>query len=38
MREAIVEVFREAGITIALPQRDLHVKSVDESAAGTLRT
>jgi potassium efflux system protein len=37
MREAIVESFREAGIAIAFPQRDLHVKSVDESAAGTLR-
>ncbi|MHC4100960.1 MAG: mechanosensitive ion channel domain-containing protein [Planctomycetota bacterium] len=37
MREAIVETFREAGITIAFPQRDLHVKSVDESAPGTLR-
>jgi potassium efflux system protein len=37
MREAIVESLREAGITIAFPQRDLHVKSVDESAAGTLR-
>jgi potassium efflux system protein len=37
MREAIVVAFREAGIAIAFPQRDLHVKSVDESAAGALR-
>jgi len=37
MREAIVESFREAGIAIAFPQRDLHVRSVDESAASALR-
>ncbi|MHC4128925.1 MAG: hypothetical protein ACYSUA_12285 [Planctomycetota bacterium] len=37
MREAIVEAFREAGIAIAFPQRDLHVRSVDEAAAGALR-
>lgn len=37
MREAIVESFREAGIAIAFPQRDLHVRSVDQSAATALR-
>jgi potassium efflux system protein len=37
MREAIVEAFREAGIAIAFPQRDLHVKSVEDAAAGALK-
>ncbi len=32
--QAIVERFREAGIEIPFPQRDLHVRSVDESIAG----
>jgi potassium efflux system protein len=33
---AIDKAFREAGITIAFPQRDLHIRSVDESLGSIL--
>jgi potassium efflux system protein len=33
---AIDKAFREAGITIAFPQRDLHIRSVDESPGSIL--
>jgi len=37
MNRAINERFKEAGIEIPFPQTDLHVRSVDETAARLLR-
>jgi small-conductance mechanosensitive channel len=36
LNQEIDRRFRESGIEIAFPQRDLHLRSVDESAASTL--
>jgi len=37
LNRTINEAFREAGIEIPFPQSDLHLRSVDEAAAKTLR-
>jgi small-conductance mechanosensitive channel len=36
LNQEIDRSFRESGIEIAFPQRDLHLRSVDKSAASTL--
>ena len=37
VRTAVFAAFKDAGIEIPFPQRDLHVKSVSEAARGALR-
>jgi small-conductance mechanosensitive channel len=36
LHQEIDRKFRQAGIVIAFPQRDLHLRSVDESASSNL--
>lgn len=38
MHRAIDDAFREAGVEIAFPQRDLHLRSVSEKAVASLST